>query len=119
MCNLSKEELVSHLRIIDANNNFYNQLLALSASVKWVEKKLFSNELFLLYIDFDKKVLNIKSFTQEEKDKANTIGKYLAYGTIINERLSGITLEAFFIYTKGYMMRMLFIQKNLTNFVKL
>lgn len=90
MCNLSKEELVNHLRIIDANNNFYNQLLALGASVKWVEKELFNNELFLLYIDFDKKVLNIKSFAQEEREKANTMYTMIEKG--IDDHKNAIVL---------------------------
>ncbi len=72
------------LQRIDDKNRFSDQLLALSQSVNVIEKHEYQGDIFLLFIDFNKKQLRILSFDKDERDKASEL--YNKLENRINDR---------------------------------
>lgn len=63
--------LIDKLQKIDRKNKYSDQLQALKQSLRIVENKSFSDEIYLLYIDFSSKSLRIQSFDKESTNRAN------------------------------------------------
>lgn len=83
-CDETKASLIKRLQKLNDKYNFFDQLLALKLSVSEVEKHKYLGDIFLLYIDFNKKKLRIVPFSKEKKEEANEL--YNKIETRINDK---------------------------------
>ena len=89
-CTDSKGNLIKKLQKLDEKNKFSDKLLALKLSMKNVEKHGFRGYIYLLYIDFNKKHLQVVSFDKSNQNQANVM--YNNIETTINDKDGAVVL---------------------------
>ncbi len=122
-CGETKGELIKRLQKLDDKNKFLDKLLALKLSVNVVEQHKFQGDIFLLYIDFNKKNLRILPFNKDDKDKANEA--YNKIEAVINDKDNAAVLVSVSKYKElreaypSYFLDMDDFNKNIAKYLLL
>lgn len=97
-CKETSMSLINKLRITNKKYKFLDQLQALKVSFNVVERNSYQGAMYLLYINFETKMLQISTFNKDSSDEANE--KYYKLENYVRDGKSATVLVSVSDYKK-------------------